>query len=356
MTSRTCDHVPWLHLFQDAKSGYSVRYDSRFKNLITQVDDPSRQKPSLILLLGGNSKDAALREIFPKNRLRKRGAQPTINLRLDTASVSKDNPILFADCDPAAHLWPSEIHCRSLCHEQQSLTLQWATNHHRVLDILLARLFFPLTDLLCIFAKDFGGLDNVRDLLTTWVSIGCASSLPVAVRPRVIVVSEDDGSSATLTLLEMEDFRYDLLERKDLDLLQTFSAIKVVQLPDKHLSPLARHRRLRELVTHELDTARISRKASNCLFSAVHQNAFFQAALCHVAATIREPFNFIHSSRVGNAISHEYTSHLQNFLSIGLKYRVSYETISSYIASAILMDAYPPKMHSESSYIFLTSV
>jgi hypothetical protein len=346
--SRMCDHLPWVHLLHDAKSGYSVRYDSRFHHLISQMKDPSKQTPSLTLFLGAKSKDAALREIFPKTKSRKNGAAlPTVNLRLDTTSISHESPIFFADCYPAVKLQTSEAHCRLLCHEQQSFPLRWATDHHRVLDILLARLFFPLTDLLCIFAKDFGGLDNVRDLLIRWVSIGCASSLPASIRPRVIVVSEDDGVSPTHSLLDMEDFRYNLLECEGIDLLQSFAAIKVIQLPDKHLSPLARHRRLREIVLRELDTVRKSRRATNCLFSAVHQNAFFQAALSHTAATIREPFNFIRASRIGNEISCQYTKHLRNFLLLGVKYRVSYDNLSSYIASAIFMDAYPPGMHRE---------
>src|ERR1700730_273767 len=58
-----------------------------------------------------------------------------------------------------------------------------------LIDFIYDRLFSLFIDVLCIFAEDCGGLAGVVIKLTTWASMGSASNLPGAVRPRVLAVT-----------------------------------------------------------------------------------------------------------------------------------------------------------------------
>jgi hypothetical protein len=65
----------------------------------------------------------------------------------------------------------------------------------------------------------------------------------------------------------------------------------------------------------------------------------------HTAATISKKFNFIAATRIGNEIRSDYPYHLQNFLTQAINSGIPADTMVSFIASSILMDAYPPRMH-----------
>jgi hypothetical protein len=343
-----CNHLSWLQIFGDAKSGFSVIYDDRYKRIVGELAAPSKQCPSLAFFLGNKARDTALKHLFPNNNVRRPRTTPlAINLRIDNGSSTTDNPILFADCDPLQCTWPSQDNHQAPCHEQKHFPLPWGLSHQAdVLDVLLARLFFSFTDVICIFAEDVGGLDAVGNLLVKWAGLGRPSSLPDSVRPQVLVVTQGDGSaSVTHSLLKWDDFRYHILQTEKVDLTQSFAAIKVVQLADEHLSPLVRYRGLKDVVCKALDEARRLRAFNTTLFSAVHQAALFQNALRHVAQTIREPFDILNSTRKDNRIQADYSTHLEQFFSLTTKLKLPYDSIAYYVASTILVDAYPPKMH-----------
>jgi hypothetical protein len=342
-----CNHLSWLQIFGDAKAGFSVTYDDRYKRIVGELAAPSKC-PSLAFFLGNKNRDTALKHLFPNNNIKRPPTTPfAINLRADNGSSATENPILFADCDPLQCTWPSQDYQQAPCHEQKHFPLPWALSRQAdVLDVLLARLFFSFTNVICIFAEDVGGLDAVGNLLVKWARLGCASSLPDSVRPQVLVVMQGDGSaSVTHSFLEWDDFRYHVLQTEEVDLTRSFAAIKVIQLAGEHLSPLVRYRGLKDVVCKALDEARRVRALNTTLFSAVHQAALFQNALCHVAQTIREPFDIIHSTRKGNEIQADYSTHLERFFSLATKLKLPYDSIAYYVASTILVDAYPPRMH-----------
>jgi hypothetical protein len=347
MSKDACDPSAWLHLIA-GKSDFGLRYENRFQGIIDQLTAPSKS-PCLGLFLGREKKDAALREVFPDNNLeRQRCPQGVIRLELDNASLQSDHPILFADTDPNL---PAITYnnCQSSSHSRRVVSLPWAAAvPHLVQDIILSRLLFLFTDVICLFADDVGGLDGVKTLLTTWATIGSASSLPSTVRPRLLIISEEDHSSATYSLLEREDFRYDLLHSTGMDLSQTFTSIKAIVLPGEHLSPAVQHMRLRGNITREFDLARQSRNTVSVAFSGTHQNALFDRALEHISRTIEEPFDFVRAARLTNELRTDYSSHVENFLSLTKVKEIPTDAVCSFIASSVLMDAYPPNMHSGS--------
>ncbi|KAL4933509.1 patatin-like phospholipase family protein [Aspergillus undulatus] len=88
---------------------------------------------------------------------------------------------------------------------------------------------------------------------------------------------------------------------------------------------------------------RLIREQRQVLFSATHLNAFFELSLQHFCAEPFVPFNYITAARKWYPLDGAFTSHLISFLEAGK--RVPYDEVASYIASTILMDAYPIHMH-----------
>jgi len=346
MPRSACDHSAWLHLI-GGKSEFGVCYQNRYQRVIAQLTNPEKS-PALAFFLGRRKKDIALCQIFPRNNLKRHRTQGSIRLEVDKASLQSDHPILFADADPNLQILTDDQCCLS-CHPHQIVSLPWAAAvPHLLQDIILSRLLFLFTDVICLFADDVGGLDGVKTLLTSWATIGSASSLPSTVRPRLLVVSQEDHSSVTYNLLERENFRDDLLQDIGVDLSQTFASIKVVVLPGEHLSPFVRHMKLREKIAREFILARGSRTAASAAFSGTHQSALFDSALRHASHSIQETFDFVRAAREANQLGTNYSVHLENFLSLSMAQAIPIEAVCSFVASSILMDAYPPNMHSES--------
>jgi hypothetical protein len=349
MSKNACDPSAWLRLV-GGESGFGLQCENQFQGIIDQLTATAPSKsPCLGLFLGRKKKDAALREVFPHNNLeRQQCAQGVIRLELDNASLKSDHPILFADADPNLPATTYD-NCQSSSPSRRVVSLPWAAAvPHLVQDIVLSRLLFLFTDVICLFADDVGGLDGVKTLLTTWATIGSASSLPSTVRPRLLVISEEDHSSATYNLLEREDFRYHLLHNTGIDLSQTFASIKAIMLPGEYLSPAVQHMRLRENIAREFDLAHRSRDTASVAFSGTHQNALFDRALEHISRTIEEPFDFVRAARLDNELRTDYSSHVENFLSLTRMKEIPTDAACSFIASSVLMDAYPPNMHSGS--------
>ena len=76
----------------------------------------------------------------------------------------------------------------------------------------------------------------------------------------------------------------------------------------------------------------------------------------HTARTGVEPFDYVASSRLANPISTDFSGHLGNFLKLGTQCNLPESTWASYIASVILLDAYPQGMHRKSTVNCFLSV
>ena len=66
--------------------------------------------------------------------------------------------------------------------------------------------------------------------------------------------------------------------------------------------------------------------------------------LDHTSQSITQPFDFISRSRIGNEIGTDYQTHLSTFLELG---HLSNDDLALFIASSMLMDSYPPRMHNK---------
>lgn len=287
----------------------------------------------------------AIREIFSENNFQKANHCDGIaTLRIDNASFYSDNPIYFAESYPSSTT-PLATNTSS-CHDVEVSPSQWAqsTTAYDFYNIIHARLFSLFADVLCIFADDFQNFEDVVMLLEAWAAAGSGSIMPKKIRPKVVIVKRgvEVTPSPTYDLLELEEMQFTLRRKA---IRGFFHSVIVLHLAAEQISPLARFRRLKELLWRQMDEVRQFRPNENCLYSATHLAQFFRMAVAHTASSLSEPFDFILASRCSNEIRSDHTDHLSSFLSLGAGRNTSCDSMTDYIASTILLDAYPPGMH-----------
>ncbi|KAL2808644.1 acyl transferase/acyl hydrolase/lysophospholipase [Aspergillus granulosus] len=332
-----CDHLAWLRHVQSERTGEITLEDTgRFIRIIKELPRPSTQTPQLALFIGTRAKDIALKEIFPQNNLRRRGERENINLRLETTSLNSDAPLLFADSSPFVRN-PTD-RSQVICHETLAYSACWKPEGHSLIDIVYNRLLFLFSDVVCVFADDFSSLDALAMRLVLWAEIG-SSQKSAVMRPRLLIITtEDCQQDRARTLLEVIQPYSEILGA-------CFSSTKIIQLAGPYLSPTAKHQNLRDEIRRQRQETLAVRQKHCMLFCAEHLAEFFRRAVLHTAMTTKEHFCHITAARGENKPGNDFTNHLVRFLDLAREHKTPFHSVASYIASSILMDAYPPRMH-----------
>ncbi|KAL3428780.1 FabD/lysophospholipase-like protein [Aspergillus tetrazonus] len=333
----SCPHNSWLELYNSNGASH-VAYGSRLKQLTRELPQPLSVFPQLVFLMGRRQKDRALRQLC-RSKYRKR--EKGISLRSDNRTLHCLHPRFFADCDPTCRELPERRETIPNCHPETVFTLESCPDKNLFQDVILTKLLFLFTDVVCIFADDVGGLDSVCQLLETWTKIGTASGLPAAVRPRVIII--ESHMNPDDTSLVKEDLLIQLTACGK-PFFEVFNDLEIFCLPPDGHSPDALFRGLGRELTYQLQNARAVRERHNSMFNATHLNGFFELALRHIPH-LPQPFDFVVSARQSRPLDGALVYHISRFTSAANKARLPYEGIASHIASAILMDAYPRGMH-----------
>lgn len=317
----------------------------RMSQLATKLRAPANQYPLLVLFLGLRAKDAALEELFPHIEFGSEPGADIATLQIDNESVGSEHPIYLAQSSPGQNL--SRATADTRCYGTESFSLQWmdTTTRTNLYDFVHARILCLFVDVLFVFADDFASFEQAVELMASWAATGGNSPTYLKkVRPRVVIVTShaEHGPSPTLDILDFEDIQQGLHNKS---LRDFFSTIKVLYLTVEQKSPMARFRRLKGLLLRELDEMLVVRRNLECLYSAVHLSRFFRLAVAHIVATPYQPFDFVLASRRDDKVQANLEQHLSRFLQLGLKNNAVQESLVIMIASTIILDAYPPKMH-----------
>ena len=338
-----CKHVSWFDLSGEDSARF--HHNDRMGQINHELFKPDQQYPTIILFLGRKCKDAALRQLYPNNNVGRGHGNKIANLRLDSRTYNSDNPILFADSDPFG-LCASRIGAPH-CHTERIIPIAWKPPRSQsLIRTMYSRLLSVFSDVVCVFADDFENLNDVANLLLAWIRLRDPSNLPPRIRPRVIIVISDNSHSVTKDVLDLEDLQI-ALDQEGRSARETiFASVVVMHMSGDHVSPLARHRRLKEVLLKTCDVSRLARIEERVLFSAVHLAGFFSRAMAYVSRSISEPFDFTKAARAERPIGIEHREHLAAFLTLSRSIPVGQEILTSFIASSIIMDAYPPRMHS----------
>ena len=287
----------------------------------------------------------ALREVFPRNNFRRQSGRSLLNLRIDADSQELQRPVFFADGD----LFNNDSTCvKASCHHSRAIPAYWSDEQRSNVPLALhTRLAWLFTNVICIFAEDYGGLERVLDLLQSPLAFGSASSLSQRVRPSLVIVATSWSRSVTMRVLEQEAVHRVKTATSEI-LKKTFSKVQILTTADSTISNLARYRRLKEVLFNELDSDTQVRRESHALFSAVHMEGFWNEAIEHTASDLNKIFDFILATRHERPMPQELDGHLKSFLGLAWSYGCQTETICRFIASALVMEALPPGSHGQS--------
>lgn len=342
---RRREDAGWLDVIMDDHGEFSIRDRGRLSRLVKELKDPEKQHPMLYLFIGQNIKDEALNALFMNNIKRTR-SNATVNLRSDIGKEASDMPIFLADGNLITDIKPQHISPGKQGRIYPIVRSTFTDNE--ILPLLYARLLFLFTDIVCIFADDFPGLDCIADFLIFAAKVGSASILPVQVRPVVLVIIHS-------SIPQINDFNRNISANRG-HMSNAFSDIRVVSL-DKicethRASTPTRYCRLKGVLQHQADHITNMRSAHRARFKAFHLKTLFQAAIEHTAATVLESFDHVRAMRTGNELSPGLSSHLATYLELGSKAGIPIEDLTPSMASAMITDNYPPRAHCECPSIF----
>jgi len=339
----SCAHQYWLRLHQ-GENGIEIQYTNRLHHISNSLPNPTKQRPSLLFFIGKQFKGRALRALFPDITILNSRKYGIANICVHPTTKDDQHPILIADSCPDYS--QVKLRGKETCHEIKSYQVAWLDESspqkkQQLADHLVARLFSLFIDVLCIFAPDCGGIDGVVNLLAAWTASGSASSLPDAVRPRLLVVTSIPGESFASEALR---FRLRLLSNRKFS--EIFSSLNVVnELGNGRTRSREHFKGLAEVIQHETHTIRAERINSQTLFSMVHISAFFDAALCQFASSL-QVFDFVQCSREETPVSHNFQHQLSTLMRLCSEHDIPANVIWDFIASVVVLDGFPPDMHS----------
>jgi hypothetical protein len=319
----------------------AISYNGRLAQLAGQLDCKDSQTPTIVLFLGKRAKDDALGQLFPDDHChRRRRHGSSVNLRLDRSSTRSAHPIMFADCDPSLRArveWDEHPNAAT----RQYFPLAWQSRMatSQLLDDILPRLLFAFTDVICLFADDCGGLLGALSLLLSWARSYTPSRDHIAWRPHVVVATRIASAENEKVILTAWD--------DDTWLQKAFASVSLAIVPSQgEILPAGADSGLKAHLLRMYAVARADRASTSILFSATHVSALFERALGHYSQDRSEPFNFIRASRFGNEVTDE-TTHMETLLNLCKVHEIPSTAACSLVASATLVDAYPPGMHSK---------
>jgi hypothetical protein len=314
---------------------WSITYGQRLHNVLGDLPFPDTQFPTILFCLGKGSKVLALQSMFPNNNITRRKAHGIANLHLDTTTAGSRYPLLFADYNPDAGFL-NQIGQWNGCHENVRYRVHvgddTAATAKELVDKIHAQLLLNFVDVVCFFADDLGGHEYVADRLMRWTQCRRdAQCLPLH-KPSVVVVVSSSQACPALSLME-----------NTLEFRETFASLTVVDTTVR--SGLSVFANLKGILTYEADIIRECRSELRVQYSATHIKAFFVEALKGFATSPDTGFNFLAASRRGRRGPHELTPHIREFFSLATREEISKAAMSSFVASALLMDCYPAGMH-----------
>lgn len=342
-----CNHTFWLALdAQQDEAEFLV--SDKLQEVVETIPSPDVQKPSLVVVIGEAAKKAAL-EIFGIKRNRRSIVSQNaseIHLHIDPSSVFS-TPLLIAETRVCKK--ESRKNADDTCHEITRQPIKRPRSLYdmqRPVNRLHTNLLAAFTDVFCLFCEDFGGLDQTAIELASWLDRSLPSSFSGRVRPRlIVVVDQNPGIGANEN--NVREKLFELIRKHTVkDPNAVFSAVETVALfPDESISRSARHRPLKERMMDSLDSARNDRLQSRHDFSATHFGALFKGACAQFAGNLDGSFNFVKIARNSNPIAQSLHAHLSDFLSL-VKPPSDIATFAApMIASSFLLDNYPPGTH-----------
>lgn len=336
----------WLDTAQGS-SGWTLTDTGRLEALVHWMSHPDTQYPALICFAGNGNRVRALRALFPRNNVTRRGPAALMRLHLSTETAETDHPVLFAECgiynsssfaDPALYRG-SDQKLRQYSVSQRTSRSAADVNLH-----VMSQVVLPWTQILCLFVDSVSEMRELQRLLDQPLHKIHMGSHSVNVRFRILIVltTPQDYASHELAAAVPQDHSRDAVAPE----------VTFVDLRDRYeLSPMAAFEPLRGVILDKLQSVRTEQTQHRVLFSAVHLSALWKSNLeSQMRRLDPAAFDCLRVARRNYPSTLGRKACLVEFLRQAQQTGCEAQDISSFVASAILMDAYPPGMHCESTH------
>ena len=342
LLSNSFPMAAWLDLVSDT-TGWSLVDTRRLEEIVQGMSHPKTQYPSVVYFSGNGNRVKALRALFPRNNITRRGPSGLVRLHLSTSTANCENPVIFAESNPFSQSslgesnwlrWSSDKHRRypALRNKYQSLV--------EIQQQVITRTIFPWTDVLCFFVDNDSEMREAQRLLDMPRGRLTVGAQPIPDLMRVVIIFTSNA------VCENGEIKKDILK-------MPFggdhrSSVTILDLRDRYeLSPTAAFEPLRRLILDEMQISQTKRIQQGIFFSACHLNVLWSRTLkFQMESTYAVELDCLREARENQQVKPRMTECLREFLSQSANF-VPVDDIHAFIASALLMDAYPPEMHGE---------
>ncbi|KAF4215272.1 hypothetical protein CNMCM5878_008312 [Aspergillus fumigatiaffinis] len=301
----------WLGLESEV-GGWAVMDSGGMARVLAEMEHPQNQYLLIHLFVGRTAKAQALRSLYPYNNTGRQGGLGFA--RLHYAPVTHPHTVIFIDGSLSR---PTAKSCPRAPLRRYHIQNSTGRSYQEIQGLLYRCLLLPRADTWTLFADDIGGLCQVENLLAAWCAALSSDALePTSIaRPRLIVVLTDLRD----TVGPLETLESTL---RVVAVASLVASVRVLDLRDRALLSLVGcFEPLRRLLSQELDEAYLARRQAHELFSAIHLDWIWRKSL------------------------HQASRYLRLFLDTADRAGAASDTVTPYVASALLMDAYPLGMH-----------
>lgn len=338
----------WLDLVSENEVWHLVD-TNRLGELVQELPYPKFQYPSLLYFTGNSNRMKALRALFPYNNITRKGPAGLIRLHLSTKTAHTQSPILFAES--------------SLCLEYSLGDSKWlkhSTTKHRSFSITGAegllpparlqqevkrQIVLPWTQILCLFLDSAADIQAARNLLQQprrQLTIG-DEGIPA---PTQIVIVLTDGKHTTKAFTQ----EYAQLQK----MIKTGTVTILDVSPRSGLSDNVVFAPLQCLILKQLGIVQAEQLSACRRFSAVHLCAFWNTHVrSHQRLLDAPPFDLLERARRGYTKNDTMGDCLREVSQHKPSVGCSEEDFDDLVATAFLMDAYPPGMHGKFDFFLL---
>lgn len=331
----------WLDLVSDA-TGWSLVDTGRLEEVVQGMNHPESQFPSFIYFAGNGNRMKALRALFPRNNVTRKGPAGLVRLHLSTTTAYTENPIIFAESNLGSRtgLGDTDILRRSI-----NKSRRWPINNNlppRFEDLehgVIRKFIFPWTQVFCVFVDSVSEIKNLKVLLQHPRERIAVGGQLVQDTMRVVVVLTANVNPSINSINEAA------AELANTDILP--SNLTILNLSDRaQMTPSVAFEPLRNLILNETQNALSDKKKTHLSFSAVHLKVLWYRNLrMLIEGQTPSELDCLVAARADYPETPGMVTCYSDFLKNMVEPAFPGHDICMFLASALLMNAYPPKMH-----------
>jgi hypothetical protein len=332
----------WLDVVAD-DAGWSLFDTGRLEDMMQSMSNPKTQYPFWIHFAGNANRIKALRALFPRNNVTRKGPAGLVQLHLSTTTAYTSNPIVFSESEvltknsPGNTRWPTHLIEKRRKYHLPDGDSSSAALEKRQQDVI-RQLVLPWTQILCLFVN-------------TESEIRAAQRLLQEPRPRLGVGDDVISNDMHIIVVQAACTHHNSHDRREEKhpLLKAVANIEVLDIRHRSdLSDAVAFEPLRCLLLDRIHATRVKHISSCPPFSAYHLQRLWKQSLLHYVQCLgSSTIDCLSVARSSFPPNPSLGDHLMEFVQFASSGRSLDRDIYEFVATALLMDAYPPGMHSE---------